>query len=60
MIYADFTPQDWRDWATQVRDVSLELAREAEKKDADEEKIAGLVKRIGETCGACHDKYQEE
>ena len=52
--------QDWRDWATQVRDTSLELAREAEKKDADEEKIAGLVKRIGETCGACHDKYQEE
>jgi flagellin-specific chaperone FliS len=52
--------QDWRDWATQVRDRSLKLAREAEKKDADEEKISGLVKQIGESCGACHDKYQEE
>lgn len=52
--------QDWRDWATQLRDTSLKLAREAEKENPDEEKLTALTKRIGKTCGACHDKYQEE
>ena len=50
--------QDYRDWAKQLSDQSLELAGEAKKSDASDEKMKSVVKKMGATCGACHDAYQ--
>ncbi len=52
---------DYLAWATQTRDIAIELAAEAGKKSqADEKRIQAIVERLGTTCGACHDKYQED
>lgn len=50
--------QDYRDWAKQLSDQSLELAGEAKKSDASDEKMKSLAEKMGATCGACHDVYQ--
>lgn len=50
--------QDYRDWAKQLSDQSLELAGEANKSDPSDEKMKSLAKKMGATCGACHDIYQ--
>ena len=51
--------KDYRTWATQLRDTALRLAREAEKKQADEQQMKGYFQKIKETCIACHDAYQQ-
>lgn len=51
--------QDYTDWATQLRELSLDLSREAKKgADADEARITALMQRLQGTCQACHDVYQ--
>ena len=50
--------QDYRDWAKRLSDQSLELAGEAKKSDASDEKMKSLAQKMGATCGACHDVYQ--
>lgn len=51
---------DYRGWATQLRDTSLEFAAEAEKAaGADANKLKQLFETIKATCQSCHDKYQE-
>ncbi len=49
---------DYRDWATQLRDTSLELASEAKKKDTDDTRLKKLHAEMKTVCGACHDAYQ--
>ncbi len=50
---------DYIEWAGQLRDTALELAREAKKKkDADEARMRKLHKKLKATCLACHDHYQ--
>lgn len=50
---------DYRAWATAVRDKSLELAKEADKgSTADEKRLRTIYKQINDTCTACHDMYQ--
>ena len=50
---------DYRGWAETLRDTSLELATEAEKKkDADQSRLESLRKKLKKTCVACHDMYQ--
>lgn len=52
--------EDYRNWATQLRDTALQLAREAEKeKKASDGKMNKLFQKLKKTCGACHDVYQE-
>ena len=50
--------QDYRDWAKRLSDQSLELAGEAKKSDASDEKMKSLAGKMGTTCSACHDVYQ--
>ncbi len=51
--------QDYTQWATQLRDFSLELAKEAAKKTSvDEARMKELYTAIKHTCGNCHDVYQ--
>lgn len=49
---------DYRRWAIQLRDYSLELAVAAKKGDASDEQLNAIVKKMGAACGACHDAYQ--
>ncbi len=50
---------DYIEWAGQLRDTALELAREAKKKkDADEARMRKLHKKLKSVCIACHDRYQ--
>ncbi|GIK17011.1 MAG: hypothetical protein BroJett003_19750 [Planctomycetota bacterium] len=50
---------DYRAWASQVRDLSLQLVAEARKKEAaSEDAMKGLVTKISDTCTACHDVYE--
>ena len=50
---------DYRGWAETLRDTSLELAKEAQKKkDADQSRLESLHKKLKKTCMACHDMYQ--
>ncbi len=52
---------DYRNWATKLRDTALQLAKEAEKKDAaDITRMRTLLMTLHETCESCHDVYQEE
>lgn len=51
--------EDFRNFATQLRDLALKLAEEAEKAEtADETRLKTLFKDIENTCTACHDVYQ--
>ena len=51
--------EDYRAWATELRDTALQLAREArKKKDADRKRIQKLFMKLKDTCTACHDVYQ--
>ncbi len=51
--------EDYRGWATQLRDTALQLAGEADKKEkADESHMKKLFQEIKNTCVACHDAYQ--
>ena len=51
---------DYQKWATQLRDIALELAAEAEKKPApDETKLKTLLSNLEKTCNSCHDVYQK-
>ncbi len=50
---------DYRAWATQLRDTAIQLAREADKKQkANESHMKKLFQEIKNTCVACHDVYQ--
>ena len=49
---------DYRSWAMQVRNLSLELAAAATKGDATDEQLNAIVQKMSATCGACHDAYQ--
>ncbi len=50
--------EDYRAWATQLRDTALQLAHEADKKSADEKRMKTLFDNLKNTCAACHDAYQ--
>jgi hypothetical protein len=50
---------DYRAWATQLRDTALRLAHEAEEKNVNEKRMKKLYMKLKDTCGACHDVYQE-
>ena len=51
--------EDYRTWASQLRDTAMELAGEAKKKDqADEGKMKSLLAKLESTCKSCHDAYQ--
>lgn len=51
--------EDYRAWATQLRDTAIQLAREADKKQkANESHMKKLFQEIKNTCVACHDVYQ--
>lgn len=53
------TKEDYRAWATQLRDTAMKLANEAEKKkDADDARMNKLYLQMKKTCGDCHDAYQ--
>ena len=52
--------QDYQAWASELRDIALALAKEADKKaDADDKQMNELFKQMKNKCGACHDAYQE-
>lgn len=48
--------QDYRRWATQLREYASQLAGDAERKEAGA--FADIAKQINATCKACHDKYK--
>ena len=50
--------EDYIAWATDLRDLSLSLAKEAEEKDVDDNKMHNLHRQMKAKCGACHDVYQ--
>ena len=51
--------EDYRGWAGQLRDLSLDLAAEAKKKKkAGEDRMKTLVSNLKNTCMSCHDAYQ--
>lgn len=48
--------QDFRDFAIDVRDRALELAKEAKKRSrADEARMRAVFEKINDNCTACHD-----
>jgi len=50
---------DYVQWAGELRDMAVELAGEAKKKEgANEEKLNSLFTKMKAACQACHDKYQ--
>lgn len=52
--------EDYRGWATSLRDTALELAKEAGKADAaDNARMNKLIQTMKATCAACHDVYQQ-
>ena len=51
--------EDYRAWASEVRDLSLDLARLASKRDSNgQEEMRLLYRKINKTCLKCHDRYQ--
>ncbi len=51
---------DYIGWASDLRNTSMELAEEAEKKkDANDQRMNKLFTRMKESCVSCHDAYQE-
>jgi len=50
------TKDDYRGWAVEARDKSLDLARAAQKND--DSNFKTLFKEIRTTCKNCHDAYQ--
>ncbi len=51
--------EDYRGWASQLRETAMELAAEAKKKaSADDARMKQLFARIEAACQACHDAYQ--
>jgi len=50
---------DYRGWATTLRDTALELAKAAEKEGGEgEAQMQKLVQTLKSTCAACHDVYR--
>lgn len=52
--------QDYRNWAGQVRDLSMELAQAATSKPQDAAKMKQLVGALRNSCSACHDAYRDQ
>ena len=50
---------DYRAWAADVRETSLDLSNEAARKNANEATMKLQVERIKATCTSCHEKYGE-
>ena len=50
--------QDYRAWATQLRDTALALAKEAKKPTPDEAGLKKLYQTLKDTCASCHDAHQ--
>ena len=51
--------EDYRGWASEVRGMSLDLARLAKKGDGGSEKEMKLLyRKLNKTCLRCHDAYQ--
>lgn len=51
--------EDYRGWATDLRETALELAREAAKLTAaDDVRMKKLTQKMKASCTACHDAYQ--
>jgi hypothetical protein len=50
--------KDYLDWATALRDQSVELAGIVAKKDLAAAKAQ--FKKIDDTCNACHEKYKDD
>ncbi len=48
---------DYRAWAVEARDISLQAAEAATKRDVDA--VKGFARAIKTKCRACHDKYQD-
>ena len=51
--------EDYRAWATQLRDQALQLASQAKAAGSQEDaRMKEQYKKIKATCTACHDVYQ--
>lgn len=51
--------EDYRAWATELRDTALLLAAEADKNEkADDGRLKNFLVKLKDTCTACHDMYQ--
>ncbi len=51
--------EDYRAWATELRDTALGLAAEADKNEkADDGRLKNFLVKLKDTCTACHDMYQ--
>jgi len=50
---------DFQKWAKELRDNSLQIAKEAGNDKIDDAKVKQIAETIKSTCGACHDKYQK-
>lgn len=48
---------DYRDWAVKMSQDCVTLAQNLKKKD--EAGAKEMVTKVGQTCQACHDKYQK-
>lgn len=52
--------EDYRAWATTLRDAAMGLAHEADKGDAaDEANMKKLVQTMKSACSDCHDAYRD-
>jgi len=52
---------DYIGWASDLRNTSMELAEEAEKKkDANDQRMEKLLTKMKQSCVSCHDVYQED
>jgi len=48
--------EDYRSWASDLKQQAIEMAGQAEKKDVDA--IKASAKKVIHTCKACHEQYQ--
>ncbi len=49
---------DYRAWAAQLRDTSLELASLAKKGSLDDAAAGALIQQMKNSCQSCHDEYR--
>lgn len=50
--------EDYRAWATKLRDTAMAFAAEAKKKEVDETALRTLRATMKNACADCHDMYQ--
>jgi hypothetical protein len=54
----DKDPKDWKDYTTDMKEASAELAKAAKAKDADAIKKA--AQRLNSSCNNCHGKFRDD